>query len=61
MGCGVIIMSYTYKYLKTDPFFGDIRYIERSDGAQFIADADNYIGEGYREWVAAGNTAEAAD
>ena len=54
-------MSYTYKYLKTNTLFGDIRYVERSDGAQFRVNADNYIGEEYREWVAEGNTPEAAD
>jgi len=55
-------MTYTYKYLKNSLHGNQLNIILRKeDNACIPMDSGNRDYQEYLEWVAAGNTAEAAD
>ena len=54
-------MSFTYKKVAIDPKINKEISIIRSDGWCIPFDEANTMYQEYLEWVAAGNTAEAAD
>tara|TARA_A100001515_G_scaffold84452_1_gene67047 strand:- start:99 stop:467 length:369 start_codon:yes stop_codon:yes gene_type:complete len=54
-------MSFTYKKVTIDPKINKEISIIRSDGWCIPFDEANTMYQEYLEWVAAGNTAEAAD
>ena len=54
-------MSFTYKKVAIDPKIGKEVSVIRSDGWCIPFDRANTMYQEYLEWVAAGNTAEAAD
>ncbi len=60
-------MTYTYKEIPVDPMVlaadsnAKPTRVRRSDGWKFNKNGNNPMAVEYREWVAAGNTPEAAD
>ena len=57
-------MNYTYKRhedVKTKELIGIIRLLDGAPNAGIPLDTDNTEYQKYLEWVAEGNTAEAAD
>jgi len=54
-------MTYTYKKVAIDPKIGKEVSVIRSDGWCIPFDEANIMYQEYLTWVAAGNTAEAAD